>query len=133
MLKVQGLSLSRVRLLRFIAQAGQTRSVDVAEAFGYAPRTVTEALDGLERAGLIARRASVEDRRSKVIELSESGEAALALAAPVARRFVEDVFTALDEGEQDVLAALVERLTARLDQLASDRLAAKAPKAGPDQ
>lgn len=121
LLKAQGVSISQVRLLRFISEAGQTRSVDVADAFGYAPRTVTEALDGLERAGLIARRASVEDRRSKVIELTPSGHAALALAGPAARQFVDEVFVALDASEQASLAALVGKLTERLDALASAR------------
>jgi DNA-binding MarR family transcriptional regulator len=121
LLKAQGMSLSRVRLLGFIAEAGQTRSVDVADAFGFAPRTVTEALDGLERAGLIVRRASVEDRRSKVIELTPEGREALALARPAARRFVQEVFVALDDAEQASLAALVGKLTERLDLLASAR------------
>lgn len=127
LLKAQGISLPRVRLLGFILEKGETRSVDVAEAFSYAPRTVTEALDGLEKAGLIERRPSPEDRRSKLIALTEHGREALALAQPTVQGFVKDVFAALDAGEQEMLANLVEKLTARLDRIASER-----EKAGTD-
>ncbi|PZU08677.1 MarR family transcriptional regulator [Sphingomonas sp.] len=132
-LKDQGVSLARFRLLAFIKHAAPTRSVDVAEAFAYAPRTVTEALDGLERAGLIARRASPDDRRAKLIELTAEGEAALVQAEPEARRFVEDVFTALDDGEKATLAALVGKINARLSDLASARAALKCEKSAEDQ
>jgi DNA-binding MarR family transcriptional regulator len=121
LLKTQGISLPRVRLLGFILEKGETRSVDVAEAFSYAPRTVTEALDGLEKAGLIERRASLEDRRSKRIVLTDAGREALALAQPTVQHFVNEVFGALDKGEQEMLAVLVEKLTARLDRIASER------------
>ncbi|QJU58746.1 MarR family transcriptional regulator [Sphingomonas sp. AP4-R1] len=123
MLKAQGhgLSLPRLRLLGFIAEKGQTRSVDVAEAFGFAPRTVTEALDGLEKAGLIGRTASATDRRAKLIALTDAGRAALDASEPAVKRFVDQVFTALDASEKSALAGLLTKLTDRLDTLAAER------------
>lgn len=120
MLKAQGhgLSLPRLRLLGFIAEKGQTRSVDVAEAFGFAPRTVTEALDGLEKVGLIERKASATDRRAKLIELTDAGRAALDASEPAVQRFVDEVFSALDAGEKAALAGLLTKLTDRLDLMA---------------
>lgn len=52
----QGASLARTKLLLYIQRCGgNARAADIAELFGQAPRTVTDALDALERDGLIQR------------------------------------------------------------------------------
>ena len=73
----QGASYARARVLSGIARDGPLRSIDLAMAFGYAPRTVTEAIDGLERDGLVRRTPDPDDRRAKRIILTSAGEAAV--------------------------------------------------------
>src|SRR3546814_14407139 len=71
----QGASLAQTKILMCIkAQMGMARAADVAEIMNLAPRTVTEALDGLEREGLIQRVPDKEERRVKgVAHRSEGG------------------------------------------------------------
>ena len=73
-----GASLSRTKLLMFIQARQAVRAADIAEFFGYAPRSVTDAIDGLERDGLVRREADRRDRRAKWISISNEAE-------PVAR------------------------------------------------
>lgn len=47
----QGASLARTKLLLFLDRRGPSRAADIADFFDQAPRTVTEAIDGLERDG----------------------------------------------------------------------------------
>jgi DNA-binding MarR family transcriptional regulator len=113
----EGVSFARAKVLMLIAREGPMRSTDVATFFGYAPRTVTEAIDGLERDGLVRRDPDPEDRRAKRIVLTPPGEAA-AKAAGISRiHFVNDVFSALSAEECETLVGLLDKLNARLGEL----------------
>ena len=71
MMAGHGASYARARLLIEIAKQGPLRSSDLAASFNFAPRTVTEAIDGMERDGLVRRDADPDDRRAKRISLTE--------------------------------------------------------------
>ncbi|WP_232476000.1 MarR family winged helix-turn-helix transcriptional regulator [Flavisphingomonas formosensis] len=113
----EGSSYTRTKWLLFISSHGPLRSTDLADAFGLAPRTVTEAIDALERDGLVRRDPDPKDRRAKRISITPAGGEVVAWAEPVVQRFFEQVFSALDNEEQVRLASLLGRLTDRLDML----------------
>lgn len=117
MMTAQGASYARTRLLMYIAKVGSPRSIDLADFFGYAPRSVTEAIDGLERDGLVRRDPDPADRRAKRLSLTPAGVLAAASGETTRQHFIEDVFGALDPAECAALVALVEKLNRRLDTL----------------
>lgn len=113
----QGASLARVKLLMYIAgECGAARAADIADLFGQAPRTVTEALDALERDGLIQRTPDLDDRRVKRLATTETGAAAIAAAEPIRRKFFEDLFGMLDEDERKIFDAMLVKLIGALDE-----------------
>lgn len=59
------------------------RMCDLAERLHLSPSGLTRRLDGLVRAGLVAREASAHDRRVSLAVLTDAGYAALESAAPV--------------------------------------------------
>lgn len=120
LMKAQGASLARTKLLGHIARQGPVRSADLAEAFGYAPRTVTEAIDGMERDGLVRRDPDAQDRRAKRISITPAGLAAIEASEPSRQLFLERVFGTLDNAEQETLAALVHKLNERMQQIERD-------------
>ncbi|USI74421.1 MarR family winged helix-turn-helix transcriptional regulator [Sphingomonas morindae] len=111
----ESVSAARLRLLLFIEKHDGARSSDVARVFGHSPRTVTEAIDGVEREGLIARVPDPQDRRAKRLALTEAGRAAIAAAAPRLQHFKQRLFSALSVEEQERLADLLTRLNERLN------------------
>lgn len=114
----QGVSLAQTKMLMCIkAQSNMARAADIAEIFGVAPRTVTEALDGLERDGLIRRVPDVEDRRVKRIAITEAGEAAIAVAEPLRRKLSKDVMGVLDETERSHFHAAMQKVIGRLAEI----------------
>lgn len=117
LLAAQGASLARVKLLMFIArECGAARAADIAGLFGQAPRTVTEALDALERDGLIQRTPDPDDRRVKRLTITEAGAAAVAAAEPIRRKFIEDFFRVLDDDECAQFDGMLVKLIGALDQ-----------------
>ncbi|OWK29974.1 MarR family winged helix-turn-helix transcriptional regulator [Sphingomonas mucosissima] len=105
-----GLTTARYRTLRFIqarapATAGQVRSF-----FGLSPRTVTEAVDSLERDGLIRRERDERDRRVTNLIVLPAGAKALEAAQPLLNDTAEAAFAELDEGEREQLLKLLNRV-----------------------
>lgn len=113
----RGASYARAKLLMFIVPQGFCRSTDIAAHFGYAPRTVTEAIDGLERDGLVRREPDPDDRRAKRISLTDLGRTIADAAEQSRRDYVETVFSALDEAERVEIVRLVAKLNHRLAEL----------------
>jgi DNA-binding MarR family transcriptional regulator len=110
----QGASFARAKLLMYIAGQGPVRSIDLATHFGYAPRTVTEAVDGLERDRLVRRDPDPDDRRAKRISLTDEGIAAAESAERSRRSHVENVFSTLSAEECDEMIRLFGKLNDRL-------------------
>ena len=114
-----GVSLARYRVLRFVEARQPTLSRDIADYFGFAPRTVTEALDALERLGLIQRTVDPDDRRSKPLILTAAGKDAIARSDVPRTEVVGKIFGALTTTERQTLAATLRKLEQGLATLST--------------
>jgi DNA-binding MarR family transcriptional regulator len=113
----RGLSLARTKMLYVIqGECGAARAADLADRFGLAPRTVTEALDGLERDGLVARVPDPVDRRAKRLQITPAGEAAVQVTEPLRRQLAQDLLGILDERERVELQATLRKLLQRIPE-----------------
>lgn len=118
----EGASLARTKLLLYLEdQLGEARAADIAEFFGLAPRTVTEALDGLERDGMVRREPDPQDRRVKRLSITEAGVAAAAATEPVRVALVEQILGVLSEDERGQLKQLLTKLTAAIGEQESGK------------
>jgi DNA-binding MarR family transcriptional regulator len=120
MMTEQGASFARTRILLLINRRGPLRSTDIATALGHAPRTVTEAIDALERDGLVRRDADQNDRRAKRISLTGSAKAVIEEADSSRRTFVEDVFGVLSFAECRTFVSLIDRINVRLMDMSGE-------------
>lgn len=111
----RGASLAQTKLLVYLSQNGPARSTDIATFFGHSPRTVTQAIDALERSGLAIRVPDPGDRRAKLVSITESGKAAMDRSEPLRRQIVEQTFGVLSPEERSQLAGILQKLTLRLD------------------
>ena len=83
-----GASLARTKLLLCLQKRGPLRGTDIADFFSQSPRTVTEAIDGLERDGLVERKPDPSDRRAKQIHITDKGVDAVARTEPLRRQII---------------------------------------------
>ncbi len=117
MLKREGASLAQLKLLLFIERGQAVRSIDISEAFGFAPRTVTEALDALEREGLVRREPDPNDRRAKRISITAAGRVVIRNADPAKKAMTGQIFEILSPSDAQTLQRLLDMLNARLVEL----------------
>lgn len=113
----EGVSLARSKFLFFLSKLGPCRSTDIACALNFAPRTVTEAIDGLERDRLVMRKPDPEDRRAKIVSITETGLAVLQAAEHPRKQLIEEIFSALDDEQLDQLYDIVSKLVEKTDDI----------------
>ncbi|WP_275790442.1 MarR family winged helix-turn-helix transcriptional regulator [Pararhizobium gei] len=113
----EGVSLARSKFLCFLSKLGPCRSTDIADALNFAPRTVTEAIDGLERDKLVLRRPDPVDRRAKIVSITDVGRVVLEAAEHPRKQLIDEIFSVLDDEQLDQLQDIASRLVAKVDDI----------------
>jgi DNA-binding MarR family transcriptional regulator len=109
-LQASGLSFARAKVLSLLDKLGPCRPGILAEHLRHAPRTLTDAIDALERDGLVRREPHPDDRRAVLVHLTEAGQEALKQAQIPRKQALEAVFAPLDTDEQAHLLRLLEKV-----------------------
>jgi MarR family transcriptional regulator, transcriptional regulator for hemolysin len=94
------------------ALSGEHTQTELAEMVGLDKTTMVVALDELERAGLAERHPAPEDRRARIITVTEAGREKVAEADKVKERVQAEILGELSDREgaafMDALTRLVE-------------------------
>lgn len=109
-LDLPGMTPGRLRALRRLDQGGPMRMGELAELLSIAPRSVTDFVDDLVTAGLVARVPDPEDRRATLIETTPKGQKILKKATRARQEAVAELFGALSETQLQELSRLLARV-----------------------
>ena len=115
-----GLSMARTKMLRRLHEHGPTRQNVLAADLGLSPHTITDIVDGLERAGMAERRPDPTDRRAKLVAITDAGEAGLDVANATRERLLKQIFGALSEADRETFLRLLDSLAGASEQLISN-------------
>ena len=109
------LTTSQLLVLQHVSRQGGALPSEIAKAVALKQATVTVVVNKLEDAGLVTRRRDTDDRRRVWIELTDAGVAALENSPDLLQhRFVQG-FENLENWEQSMIIAALERVAALLD------------------
>ena len=110
-----GLSLARAKVLMRLREHGPMNQATLAGLLSFAPRSVTDFVDALERDGLVSRAEDQHDRRARVVSLTPAGSDAHE-AAQIARcKAMGEIFGSLTATERASLAALLTTIRTNLE------------------
>ncbi|MFI9271409.1 MarR family winged helix-turn-helix transcriptional regulator [Kitasatospora sp. NPDC052896] len=109
-LREQGLTMARGKLLSILDRRGPTRISALGAKLGVAARTVTEAVDALERDGLAYRAPDPADRRAVLVTLTEQGAALIRAADGPRQEAMNRLFAALSAADRAALVRLLDTL-----------------------
>lgn len=113
--QLTGVTATQFRVLQIIAEKGQTTAKTISTRMRVSQGTVTSLVDKLVRDGMVVRQKSILDKRQTDIVLTETGRGVLADAPdPLQQRFVRK-FAAMEDWEQAMLVASLERVALMLD------------------
>jgi DNA-binding MarR family transcriptional regulator len=91
-----GVSFSRAKVLKELAEHGPMNQAALAARLGFAPRSVTDAVEALERDGLAERADDPVDRRARIVGITPAGSGALTCAQAAKYQMFDEIFGALD-------------------------------------
>jgi DNA-binding MarR family transcriptional regulator len=109
-----GLSLARAKVLMRINEEGPMNQATLAGLLGFAPRSVTDTIDALERDGLVARTDDERDRRARIVALTPAGREALGAAQRVRLKAMDEIFGRLSAPERATFKALLTTISTNL-------------------
>ncbi len=110
-----GLTPAQFRVLQVVAETDVTTPKAISARMGVSQATMTALLDKLERHGMLRRSRSSLDRRQMNVELTERGHVAVAEAPDALQQRYVRQFEALQDWEQAMIVAALERVAALLD------------------
>jgi DNA-binding MarR family transcriptional regulator len=110
-----GPSLARTKVLQILARHGSLRQTALADELGHAPRSVTQAVDALERDRLVERAVDPDDRRCKLVTLTPAGAVALAAGTTAGEHVLRRIFGTLDHQQLASLNELLNTIEAAIN------------------
>ncbi len=107
--KVAGINPTSYAILSELTLDGWLTNGQIAERLGMSTGGVTPALDRLERTAFIERTPNPADRRSSVVSITPSGEAAMRIAANVLADELRPFLGGLEQRDREtILRFLIE-------------------------
>lgn len=111
------LSFAQYSLLFSLADVDELSSRELARLADITPATVTQMLDGLEGAGLVARRRAEHDRRVVLTALTDAGAAVVAERRAQIEPRWRAALAGLSDDELRAAAATMDRIAAFFEDL----------------
>ncbi|RBI74043.1 MarR family transcriptional regulator [Roseovarius sp. TE539] len=118
--RAAGLSAVQLRVLQIVSEKGHATPTELSSRMRVTQATISALIKKLEAKGLLTRRRSETDRRQTRLEITAQGQEKI-LNAPDAlqQRYVKQ-FEALEDWEQAMIVAALERVSAMLDAAEMD-------------
>lgn len=110
-----GLTGPQLIILQTVGQFGELTVGEIAKSISLSQATVTGILERLEARGCIVRQRDETDRRRVMVTTTPAGDALIAQSPPLMQQDFIDRFTELQEWEQTMILAGLQRLVSLLD------------------
>jgi len=110
-----GLTAVQLRVLQIVAEKGRATPTDLSNRMGVTQATISALIKKLEGKGLLSRHRSDSDRRQTDLTITPEGlDKVQAAPDALQQRYVKQ-FEALEDWEQAMIVAVLERVAGMLD------------------
>jgi DNA-binding MarR family transcriptional regulator len=114
-----GMSYARGRVVAALYSSGPVVMRALSQAVGVSPRTITGLIDTLEADGWVRRRAHPTDRRATIVVLTPAAETAFGRLMAGYTGLAADLLSGVQEEDQQRALAVIDHVSARLDEAIS--------------
>lgn len=106
----KGLTLPQTHTLEMLGIHVSLRMKELAEKMGVTTGTLTVMVDRLEDNGLVCRRPHQTDRRSIMVELTDTGRECFHEHDRLHKQLTEDITARLTDDERNTLEKILEKM-----------------------
>lgn len=104
------IGIAEWRIIAWVAQSGEITQQDICARTRMDKVTVSRAAIDLTRRGLIEKRPNLGDGRSRLLALTQEGEALYARIAPRALDLERRIFAQFDPAQIDAFVAMLRKI-----------------------
>ncbi len=115
LIRSHGLTTPQALILKVAAVGEPLAAGKLARQVSLSQATVTDVLNRLEARGLVRRIRSSEDRRQVLIQATPEGAELMRSSPPLLQERFADRFSALQDWEQTMLVAALQRVATMMD------------------
>ena len=108
--KDAGHSLPQIHAVEILGANGDLRMKELAEKMGITTGTLTVQIDKMEQAGLVARKAHQQDRRSILVGLTEQGQAVYREHDQLHHGLSDQLTAKFSDSERELLLSFFQRM-----------------------
>ena len=102
-------------ILASLVAAGPAAQAVLADRIGFDRSDLVSLLDELEHLGLVARQPDTIDRRRKIVDITEQGQASLETLDSLIHRADDQLLAPLKPDEREILARLLSRIVTEIE------------------
>ncbi len=110
-----GLTAVQLRVLQIVAEKGHATPTELSNRMGVTMATVSSLIKKLEAKDLLSRHRSETDRRQTDLEITKLGLSKVQTAPDALQQKYVKQFEGLEEWEQAMIVAVLERVASMLD------------------
>ncbi len=114
-----GVTLAQCHALLEIESKNKESVTELAKTLGLDKSTVSRTIDGLVNMGLVDRSIPMENRRTSILKLTESGINVCNSINCNNDKYIHDTLSILTEAEKEELISLFEKVTNQMIKLRS--------------
>ena len=111
-----GLTIVKMRTLGVLTFKDGVQIGELAMHAVVEQSTLSRALDGMERDGLVVRRVNPEDNRAVRVYMTDKGRALFSRIWPFIREAGDNLFKGISEEEQAAFKATLKKMLANVDE-----------------
>jgi len=110
------LTRAQYRALAYLRHYGEINQASLADLMEVAPISAGRLLDRMEEGGWIVRRSNAEDRRERMVSVTEKAEQALDAAREVGDVVTDQALNGFSAAEADQFIGFLQRARANLSK-----------------
>ncbi|MFZ7092919.1 MarR family winged helix-turn-helix transcriptional regulator [Primorskyibacter sp. 2E233] len=110
-----GLTAVQLRVLQIVAEKGHATPTEIATRMGVTQATISALIKKLEKLGVLERKRSEVDRRQTNLQITDLGREKVKGAPDALQQRYVKQFEAMEDWEQSMMVAILEKVAAMLD------------------
>jgi len=110
-----GVSIEKWIALAFVTHYGDMNQQQIGELLNLDKTAITRLIDFFEEDGCVNRKIDLDDKRNKLLKITERGESMYEMLSPIVSKTLDEAYRGISQEEIETTRSVLMRLFKNLD------------------